>query len=133
MSAYRQRTLANVFNRVFVVYNFVFVLALLLILLRDPYSPITYMMTLLLSPILVFFGYYAWNQLLLLRQADKKDWYFSWKAFFTQDSMLFFATLALFVLALNLALARKAQTFASLVFESTRVIHQTANASKGTP
>ena len=128
MSAYTQRNLAQAFNRAFIFYNFLFVLALLIVMLRDPNSPITFMMFVLLLPVFVFFTYYAWNHLVLLMQKDKKNWYFSWKAFFTQDNAMFFITLAFFVLALNLVLARRAQNFANLVFSSTRVI-QHVNAT----
>lgn len=131
MSAYTQRTLTQVFNRAFVFYNFLFVLGLLLVMLRDPNSPLTFVMFVLLIPVLLFFAYYAWNHLVVLMQKDRRNWYFSWQAFFTQDNLMFFVTLALFVLALNLALARRAQNFTNLVFSSTKVI-QHVNASRGT-
>jgi hypothetical protein len=88
------------------------------------------MIFILVFPILLFFAYNAWNQVVLLRQRDAKEWYFSWRAFFTQDSVLFFVTLALFVLALNLVLIRKTQTFAQLIQSTTKVIQGVSTAKE---
>jgi hypothetical protein len=115
-------SLTRTMHKSLIFYSFLFVMALLVFILRDGFTPLTFVVFLALIPVFGFFAHSAWCQLVLLKQQDKKDWYFSWKAFFLQDNGLFLLTLALFVFVINLALVRKTQSFINLFTDSTEKI-----------